>query len=541
MSMFQLPKNKTKMLPKGFLFKEWVPEWLIKITMFIVLLPSLVLFFLPMANINAAAGNTGGETYDIYFSVALFYAGYVTFFSLERRFFKYFAAKEYFIVITIIQIISSYICYSTKEMGVLFFFRFIQGMAFTMTVNLSLSLIYAQLRSERARVIGYSIFFGMLVCMIPLNNFITAEIIDSLDFNIVYQCAMFSYLPSLIFLLVFMNNVRLDLKFPLYQLDWASFLYYAISLCLIGYIMVYGQEYYWFEDKRIDWSVIFIFIFGSLFIIRQSRLKRPYFDLEVFKYRNFKIGALIIVIFYICRFAFSITTTYFLTVLKLDPIHVGNITLINILGIVIGVITSAVFVLQHRPIRMLWMYGFSLLLLYHVWMIFLFTTQANENNFYIPLLIQGIGVGTLMTPSIIFMVSSVPEKLSVTSAGLCLFMRCLGFYISVGLMNYFELYSKSKHFNTFQDQISNVNPIAFQSIHNYKNVLLENGATARYATKAANKVLINAINAQNHIRYAIDYYEMICILLISTLLVVALFPYINRTVLTLSKKQPSPF
>lgn len=529
------------MLPKGFLFKEWVPEWLIKITLFIVLLPSLVLFFLPMANINAAAGNTGAETYDVYFSVALFYAGYVSFFSLERRFFKYLAAKEYFIVITIIQIISSFICYSTKEIGILFLFRFIQGMAFTMTVNLSLSLIYSHLHTERARVIGYSIFFGMLVSMIPLNNFITAEIIDSVDFNIVYKYAIFSYLPSLVFLLLFMNNIRLDVKFPLYQLDWPSFLYYAISLCLIGYIMIYGQLYYWFEDRRIYWSVIVIAVFGSLFILRQSRLKRPYFDLEVFKYRNFKLGALIITVFYICRFAFSITTTYFLTVLKLDPIHVGDITLINILGIVIGVIISAVFVLQHRPIRLLWIYGFSLLLLYHAWMIFLFTTQANENRFYIPLLIQGLGVGTLMTPSIIFMVSSVPERLSGTSAGLCLFMRCFGFYISMGLMNYFELYSKSKHFNTFQDKISNVNSVSWQTINKYKEILLDDGATPRYATKAANKVLINAINVQDHIRYAIDYYEMICIMLIFTILGIAIFPYINRTVLTVSKNQPSPF
>lgn len=529
------------MLPKGFLFKKWVPEWLIKITLFIVLLPSLVLFFLPMANINAAAGNTGSETYDVYFSVALFYAGYVSFFSLERRFFKFLAAKEYFIVITIIQIISSYICYSTKEITVLFIFRFIQGMAFTMTVNLSLALIYARLRTERARVIGYSIFFGMLVCMIPFNNFITAEIIDSFDFNIVYKCAMFSYLPSLIALLLFMNNVRLDVKFPLYQLDWASFTFYAISICLIGYIMVYGQEYYWLEDQRIFWSAISIFIFGGLFILRQSRLKRPYFDLEVFKYRNFKIGALIIVIFYVCRFAFSITTTYFLTVLKLDPIHVGQITLINVLGIIIGVIISGVFVLQHRPIRLLWIYGFSLLLLYHTWMIFLFTTQANENNFYIPLLIQGLGVGTLMTPSIIFMVSSVPERLSVTSAGMCLFMRCLGFYVSIGLMNYFDLYAKSKHFNTFQDKISNLNPVALQSVSNIKNILIQDGATSAHAAKATNKVLINTINAQNHIRYAIDYYEMICAVIIISLIVIALFPYINRTVLTLSKNQPSPF
>ena len=43
----------TEIIP---IFKSWVPEWLIKITLFIVLLPSLVLFFLPLANVNAAAG-----------------------------------------------------------------------------------------------------------------------------------------------------------------------------------------------------------------------------------------------------------------------------------------------------------------------------------------------------------------------------------------------------------------------------------------------------------------------------------------------------
>lgn len=529
------------MLPKSFLFKSWVPEWLVKVTLFIVLLPSLVLFFLPMANVNAAAGNTGIETYDVYFSVALFYAGYVSFFSLERRFFRFLAAKEYFIIITIIQILSSYVCYATQENSILFPFRFIQGMAFTMTVNLSLSMIYSRLRTQRARVIGYSIFFGMLVSMIPFNNFITAEIIDSFNFNFLYKCAMFSYLPSLLFLLLFMNNVRLDVKFPLYQLDWPSFLLYAISLTLTGYIMVYGQEYYWLEDPRICWSTLAILTCGALFFIRQTSLKRPYFNLEVFKYRNFKLGALIIIIFYICRFALSITTTYFQNVLKLDPIHIGYITLFNILGIITGVIISGVFVLQNRPIRLLWIYGFMLLFIYYAGMIFIFTIEANENYFYLPLLIQGLGVGMLMTPSIIFMVASVPERLSATSAGICLLMRCLGFYISIGLMNYFELYSKSKHFNTFQNNISFDNTTSFQKIEHYKNLLTQHGATATYAKKAANKMLVNTINAQDHIRYAIDYYEAISVLIIVTIIMVALFPYINRTIVTITKKQPSPF
>ncbi len=529
------------MLAKSFLFKDWVPDWLTKIVLFIVLLPSLVLFFLPMTNVAAAAGNTGIETYDVIYSVALFYAGYVSFFSLERRFFRFLAAKEYFIIITIVQIITSYICFTTQQLSVLFIFRFIQGMAFTMTVNLSLSLIFSQLRSERARIIGYSIFFGMLVCMIPLNNFLTAHIVDSFNFNFLYKCAIFSYFPSLAFIYLFMNDLHLDIKFPLYQLDWASFVLYASLICLIGYIMVYGQEYYWLEDPRIFWSIISIFFLLVAFFLRQSKLKRPYFDLAVFRYRNFYLGAVIILIFYICRFALGITTTYFQTVLKLDPIHIGDITLLNILGIVVGVIMSAVFILQHRPIRLLWIYGFSLLLVYHAWMVFLFTTQANEGYFYLPLFLQGLGVGTLMTPSIIFMVSSVPEKLAVTSAGICLFMRCMGFYVSIGLMNYYELFSKSKHYNTFQNQISVLNPIAKQQLTKYSNSIVLHGNSLVKTNKLSDKIMINAVNVQNHIRYGIDYYEMICTLLALTILLVALFPYINRTIVTISKHQPSPF
>ena len=147
-------------------------------------------------------------------------------------------------------------------------------MAFTMTVNLSLALIYSRLRSQRARVIGYSVFFGMLVCIIPFNNFATAHIIDAYNFNVLYKCAMFSYLPSLLLLLLFMNNVRLNVKFPLYQLDWASFSLYAICLCLIGYVMVYGQQYYWLSDERIQLSFIVIFVLGILFLIRQKALKK---------------------------------------------------------------------------------------------------------------------------------------------------------------------------------------------------------------------------------------------------------------------------
>src|SRR5438270_13983060 len=98
------------------IFRNWVPEWLVKVILFIVILPSLVLFFLPMANINAAAGYYGSEPLDIQFAVALFYAGYVGFYSLERRFFSFLATKEYFIIFTFLQILTALICYHIREL-----------------------------------------------------------------------------------------------------------------------------------------------------------------------------------------------------------------------------------------------------------------------------------------------------------------------------------------------------------------------------------------------------------------------------------------
>lgn len=528
----------TSLIP---LFKSWVPQWLIKITLFIVFLPSLVLLFLPLTNINAAAGYYGCEPADIQFSVVLFYAGYASFYSLEKRFFSFLAAKEYFFIFTLIQIITSYICYSTQSLTALFIARFIQGMCLTSTANLSLSLIYNRLKSERAREIGYSIFSGTLICMIPFNNFITADIIDSFNYNTLYKCAMFSYVPCLILLAAIMNNVRLNIKFPLYLLDWPSFSLYAVFLCLTGYILVYGQEYYWFTDKRILWSSAGIILFLLLFLMRQRTLKRPYFQLEIFNYRNFKVGILILFIFNICRFAAGLTPAYFSTVLGLDPMHVSYLNLFNILGIVTGVIISCVMVLQKRPARLIWIYGFILLLVYHTGMFFLLDTQANENTFFVPQLIQGLGVGILVTPIAMFIITSVSVHLSATAAGISLFAGYLAFCSNFAMINFYELYRKSKHYNTFQDQLTRLNPIAAENILKQSKSLIRKGVTHGQALKIADKLLVKHIAVQGQIRFTMDYYEMISWILLFTVLLVALFPYISKTVIYLRSDRPAPF
>ncbi|RYE07310.1 MAG: transporter, partial [Sphingobacteriaceae bacterium] len=367
------------------IFKAWASEWLIRITLFMMILPSLLLFGLSTANGAAAAGYYGIEPADVQYSMIVFYAAVAGFFALERRFFTYIATKEYFFISTALQIITSYICYRTHNLYVLFVFRFLQGMANCGSTSIAITLIFSRLKGERAREIGYSLFYCFLLCIGAFTTLITAPLLDAFDFNVLYKIIIFSYLPGAVLMFFAMNNVRLNRKFPLYQLDWSSFIIYASGLCLLGYVLVYGQQRYWFQDTRILSSTIASVILFATLVLRQKSLKRPYLDLEVFKYRNFKIGALMIFVLYICRGTLGVTSVYFAAVLGMDPIHIAFLMLANIAGIIIGVIISSRLVVLRKPIRLVWIYGFMLLLIFHVWMCFLFDTQADPVSFMLPL------------------------------------------------------------------------------------------------------------------------------------------------------------
>jgi len=522
------------------LFRQWVPEWLIKIILFLVITPSMVLFFLPLANINAAAGHYGSEPADIQFAVALFYAGYAGFYSLEVRFFKYLATKEYFIIFTFLQIVLAFFCFQTHDLHILFPLRFVQGMVFASMVNLSISVIFSRLHTERSREVGYSVFFGMLICVVPFNNFVTADVIDSFNFNMVYKCLIFSYLPGLFMLLIAMNNVRMNVRFPLYQLDWQSFSLHSILLTLIGYVLIFGQEYYWLQDHRIMYSILGIAGLSVVYVFRQFSIKRPYTNLSIFTYRNFNMGALLLFILYICRFASGITNGFFASVLKFDPRHISYINLINIAGLTTGVIISCCLILQKKKIRYIWLWGFSMLLVFHVMMFFLFNIQANENVFFTPLFIQGLGTGLLMTPIIVFAISSVPASIGHSAASFCLIVRYVGFCSSIAIINYFELYQKSRHFNAFQDHITSTDPAVRQTLATRTSHLLSLGMSHGKAVTESNKLLVGAINEQTTIRFAMDYYEMMSCLLIATVFFIALFPYLNRTIINLKSKRLAP-
>ncbi|MHB8206290.1 MFS transporter [Mucilaginibacter sp.] len=521
-------------------FKSWVPDWIIGLGLLLVVLPGLVLFALSLSNAGAAAGYYGISPNDVQYSLILFYSSMASFVVLEDRFFKNIAVKEYLLIDIGLLMGTCYMCYTVHSFILLLVFRYIQGMLTCGTISITLTLMYNRLHRERSKEIGYSVVYGVLLIIIPFSTLATAGIIDNFNFNVIYKCALYAYLPGAVIMFFIMNNVRLARKFPLFQLDWPSFLIYSLGLSLIGYVLIYGQQYEWLDDIRISISILFILLLLAIFIIRQLNAKRPYIYLAVFKEPKFTFGAVLLFVFYICRGSFGITMSYLGGVLGMDPIHIGYLLIFNIAGIIFSVFFSSRLLLLKRSIRLIFISGFTLLLLFHVYMCVIFSTQVDSADLIIPLILQGLGAGMLMVPIILFLVSSSPQKYGNTGSAVGIFTRFIGFCSSIALINYFQLYSQSSHYNRFQDQLSSLNPNALQNLETYKSTLTNHGMLPEQTAKVATGLLNKSITVQTQLRFSIDYYHMISWLLAGVILLIAIFPSMNRTTTNTHSNQPAP-
>ncbi|WP_143306867.1 MFS transporter [Chitinophaga vietnamensis] len=521
------------------IFRSWVPEWLIRLTIMLVLLPTVMLFALSTANVNAATGFYGAEPADIQFSMLLYYAALASFTPLEKRFFSRISTKEYFVICIVMQVIVSWCCYNTRLIPVLFVCRFLQGIINCGVTSICLTLLFSRLKSEYAREIGYAIFYAMILCSASLTSLVMAPIIDDYEYNVLYKVVIYTFIPGAVLLLLLMNRIHLVRKTPLYQLDWGSFCLYAPMLILLGYVLIYGQQYYWLQDARIRWSLTGMAGLLCFFILRQLTRKRPFIHLEVFKSKAFIFGLLLLALLYVIRGAFNVTTAYFATVLGMDPLHIYELFIYNIIGIAIGAVASARLIIKRRPLQFIWLAGFFLLFLFHSWMYFHFASEADMPDFIMPLIIQGAGAGMLMTPIILFIISSVPEELGQSASAVGVFVRYAFFSVSTALINYFTLFFGNIHANRLNDHVTVIDDRLPERLKMYQSALQSRGLPPDQAARAANGLLSRAVQKQVFLKYAMDYYEWIAILICVTMLMIIMAPFINRTIINVRSKQPA--
>ncbi|KOS07482.1 MFS transporter [Flavobacterium akiainvivens] len=433
------------MSQKG-VFKAWVPNWLSITVLFFCLLHCMVLLGVYTSNVTYSASFLDVEVEDLQFSLCVTYGTFLATLLVESRLFKYFPAKNYFLVIFSLSAITFVLSGYTKNFALFIVLRAAEGVLMALPWLPMRQLLISRFTSRNATIIGFSFTYAALLLASPFVMNLAVYLLDNYDWKyMAWGSALFQVVCVALILATFKSH-RIHKKIPLYQLDWASFVLVHATILSGAFVFIYGEKKYWFQSAQIVWATVIFLLFGALFFMRQITIKRPAFDLSVFKYPNLRIGVYLFIILYIARATLNICHSSMLTIWGWEPTRVAGVQFINVAGNALGMLFAGICLAQKVASRTIFITGFLLLAVHHLWMTFLFVPDLALPDLAPAYILQGFAVGFLFVPLVLFTVSSVPGKLAPFSGTSGVMGRFWGSTIGFCIMQNAQVYLTQKHF-----------------------------------------------------------------------------------------------
>jgi len=478
-------------------FKSWVPNWAIIAIIFFCMLHSMVLLGVYTSNVTYAASFLDVEVEDLQFSMCVTYGTFLATFLIESRFFKFFPTKKYLLVIYSLAAITFILTAYTENFSLFIMLRMAEGVLMALPILPLRQFLIARFKSKNAVIITFSLNFGALMLASPFIMNIAVWLLENYDWNYMAYGSAFFQIVCVALVMITFNNNRFHKKIPLFQIDWSSFILVLTAILCGSYFMVYGQKKYWFESSKIVAALIVALITGGFFISRQMLVKRPTFDMRVFRYANLRTGLLLSVVFYIARSTLNICHSTMAVVWNWEPSRVANVQYLNLAGNIIGMILTGFFLAKSVSSRYIFIIGFSLLALFHFWFTFLFVTDATLSDIAIPYMLQGVAVGVIFVPLVLFTVSAVPTHFAPFAGIVGVAGRFWGSIMGFAMIQNTGLFLQSTHFTKFRQFVLPESPETQIRVEQITRSFMSKGYSMDDSNKLAMKQIISSVSKQS--------------------------------------------
>ncbi|TDW49882.1 hypothetical protein EV144_102310 [Flavobacterium sp. 270] len=512
------------------IFKSWVPNWAIIIILFVCLLHSMILLGVYTSNVTYAASFLDIEPEDLQFAMCVTYGTLLATILIEGRFSSFFPTKNYLMMVYSligITIVSS--AYITN-FAVFLLMRVAEGILMALPVITIRQLLIERFHSKNAIIIGFSFYYGSLLLSTPFIMNIAVWFLDHYDWKyMLYVSGMLQVLNVFLILVTFKGH-RITKKIPLYQIDWMSYFLILTSILCGAYFFVYAEKKYWFESSQMVLMLMISLITGGLFIFKELLVKRPSFNFEVFKYANLRIGFLLFFLFYISRATLSLCHGAMYSIWNWDPSRVAGVQYINGFGNVIGLILGAIFLMKSMSTKYIFMIGFSLIAVFHFWFTFLFVPDVSLSDIIIPYVLQGIGVGLLFVPLILFTTSSVPANMAVSSGIVGVSGRFWGSTIGFCIMQNAVVFLNKKHFLKLSQFVTDSSAETQETLAKTSQSFMAKGYSLDESNTLALKKVFSTVAKQSTLLTNMEIYTIVGYGLVVLIILIALNQHLRQTV-----------
>ena len=358
-------------------------------------------------------------------------AGYMSFIGLTMAFPLVFRIKFRFksrdiimgtaAIIGLCNIITMY----TRNLPLLMAASFVTGSFRLIGTFECMSSMQGKFARGRDQTLFFCILFTVILSMIQFSGIAAVY----MDYFYNWQYMHVLVVGVMVFVMVcaffLMKDFRAMKPLPLYGIDWMGFALWAVFLISGAFTLQYGKHFDWFDSVYIRAGTVVCAVSFLLAVRRMHTARRPYFNPEIFGYRNFKSGmALTFAMVLMLATANAVQGAFTSGILHYDSLNSISLNWWVLAGIAVG--TPFVW---YAVTRLRWGYkriifiGFACLTAYQVMMYFLIDPGLNIEAFYLPSFIRGTGNAILYVCLTLYAIENIPFKYFLQHVGLLGFVR----------------------------------------------------------------------------------------------------------------------
>ncbi|MDF2187902.1 MFS transporter [Paraflavitalea sp. CAU 1676] len=442
----------------------------------------------------------GAQPEDISFAFQAAYVGIISILPVMFRLIRFFNTRTYLLTVFLAGIALNIGCFYVQDLLVFAILRFFIGICTGLIAGCILVVTFSTLPPAKSILVGVSLFFSLILTAGLIIGIAGSRVILTSDWTVLYNALIGLQVMALVLCLLIFKARPARRSYPLYQIDWIGFLFFVFGATAAAYVMIYGPKVYWFESRAITYTALFGLIMIGLFLYRQSTLKRPLIELNVFRSGKFLYGLVLMLLFYGIRDTINLLYGYAVVVLNWSAADVVNAGLYNVLGVIIAtfVVVKAVAANKlHLPKLLL--AGFAVLFGYHWWVYQHLTPDLSFAQMCIPIFLQGLACGLLFVPVTILCLASIPQSSNTTGIVICTYARFIAVLNSIAGFYSLQLYFNQHYKQGFLGKLTPGAEVLVQQQEAYAGLLTSKGFTLSEATGIGTALIAKASGIQSQL------------------------------------------
>lgn len=340
-------------------------------------------------------GNLGADLDDASWVVTAYIFANVIVVPMTGWLSAFFGRKRYYLASIVLFVLASMMCGQATNIWELVFFRFVQGIGGGGLLPTSRVIIVESFPPEDLGLANA--LFGMGVVTGPLIGPILGGWLTT---HYSWRWIFYVNLPvGLIALFLAVMNIRepLDAKKP-GRVDWWGMMWLIVGFGALQIVLERGERDNWFQSQFIIILSIVAVVGILMFIYQEFTTDKPVVDLRVLKHRNLAIGVMLGFVI-----GLSIYTTVFLfpvfaqDLLGYSALQTGIILLPGALCAAIMMPIVGTLLKKKVPAQLMAGAGFFIFFIF-CWMLSNQDLNSGPHNFFWPVVLRGIGLGSLSVP-----------------------------------------------------------------------------------------------------------------------------------------------